>query len=514
MKTTTAIKTAARPETGPQATDDLQGRRPDEQTTALREYSRAVESSQDLIAVINRQLRYSLVNEAWLKVHGRDRNQVIDCPVEEVLGETLFREQVRPRLEKCFRGESLQFEVSIPHPRHGLLHLHTRYTPVFGGDGSVEAVTVIIRDFTALKNAEEGRRLALAEAEEKGARISAILASIGDGLIVTDLQGRIVLLNQVARDLFGLSGPALESHPPASDLGSPALAEQIGRILADETCSAAADLKVTDTITGAPRILQARSTPSRNKKDEMTGAVTIVQDVTRERELDRMKKRFISIAAHELSTPLTAVIGFSELLLNEASPESTEAEYLQIILDKAHNLARTADDLLDINRITAGQLITIDRRPCDIGKMISETIDQCRMNHPEKHRFEFCLSAPPPVLSADERRIAQALENILGNAVKYSPAGGTIRLTGAVVSGHYQVSIRDEGIGMTPEQASRAFDHFYRGNPSDSTATGLGIGLALVKSIVELHDGTTWIESEPGVGTQVAFTLPMDQAGD
>jgi len=234
-----------------------------------------------------------------------------------------------------------------------------------------------------------------------------------------------------------------------------------------------------------------------------------MHDVTYERELDRMKTEFISTAAHELRTPLTSIQGFSELLTTRDDiTEEEEKECLSYINIQSVNLANIINDLLDISRIESGKGFSLEKAPCNIAELIRETVPYFQVQS-KKHHFDLALPDEPLEAMVDKDKMRQVLENILSNAVKYSPEGCEIRITGEVVEDHYQVSIEDQGIGMTPDQIEKMFDKFYRADASNTSIPGTGLGMSIVAYLVETHGGEVWVSSTHGKGTTVRFTIPI-----
>jgi signal transduction histidine kinase len=229
------------------------------------------------------------------------------------------------------------------------------------------------------------------------------------------------------------------------------------------------------------------------------------------RELDQAKSDFVSMTSHELRTPLTAIQGFSELLLaREASVERMRQFHLYIH-QEATRLGRIVNDLLDLSRIELGRGVELRRRAVDTLPLLERSVSLFEREAPG-HRL-ICHAEPqlPPVY-ADPEKLDQIIQNLLSNAIKYSPAGGTIRLVAetAVVPGRVDISISDEGVGIPPESLSRIFEKYYRiRNTATTRVRGLGLGLALVKSLVEAHDGEIRVRSEVGKGSCFVLTLPQ-----
>lgn len=227
-------------------------------------------------------------------------------------------------------------------------------------------------------------------------------------------------------------------------------------------------------------------------------------------EVDRIKSQFISTAAHELGTPLTSVMGYSELLLS--SVELTENErrtYQQIIYDKSLVLERLIDDLLDLSRIDSGQVVRIEKAEHLLLPIVESVVHFFRYTMPER-TIEMVLPAEVPPLQIDAVRIGQVIENLISNAIKYSPDGGLVKVTVANALQEICVTVTDQGLGMTPDQLDRVFEKFYRADNSDTATDGLGLGMTIVKEIVEGHGGSVRIDSVYSQGTSVKVTLPIN----
>jgi PAS domain S-box-containing protein len=230
------------------------------------------------------------------------------------------------------------------------------------------------------------------------------------------------------------------------------------------------------------------------------------------RASDRLKTEFVSTAAHEFRTPLTTIQGFSQLLLqDETLCETERRELLTYILQKTQALGRIVADLLDITRIETGQALPLDRFPC-MAAQLFEPLQLLLRSFPDCGRFQLAIEDGDCQLQIDRHRFSQVTENLLDNAVKYSPPGSPISIEGRVRNGEYEITIADQGIGMTEQQVARVFDKFYRGNFSNTAAGGIGLGMSVVKNIVEAHGGRIWVVSTPGLGTTVRLRLPVERA--
>jgi PAS domain S-box-containing protein len=248
----------------------------------------------------------------------------------------------------------------------------------------------------------------------------------------------------------------------------------------------------------------------------------VIRDITTEKaaeqalvEMDRMKSEFISTAAHELNTPLSAMMGYAEFL---HTPEEfggfTEVQindFIKEIYENGEALSRTIEDLLDISRIESGKPIPLVLQKTDFMKVLSNRLKSF-MTHDLGHTYRLDLPSKTvqSKLLFDRHRINQALDNLLSNAMKYSPEGKDIVLKAREGKDGWEIRVEDQGLGMNAEQLNRIFDKFYRADASDTSISGLGLGMSIVKQIVEAHGGSLRVESVEGKGTTAIFTLPYD----
>ncbi len=250
-----------------------------------------------------------------------------------------------------------------------------------------------------------------------------------------------------------------------------------------------------------------------------TRILSIVVDVTEQRaaeevlrKLDQAKSDFISTAAHELRTPLIAIVGYSELLENSGSGLLTEEQkesYLSIIQSNAEVLNHLVDDLLDVGRIQMGRSLGVVSKEHDVAAIIKKVSESMRVKSQRHQIIVTHVNPPPQTMLFDGGRITQVLYNLLNNAIKYSPQGGTINIHTITAEDKVTVSIIDQGQGMTPQQVEHVFDRFYRADPENNKASGLGLGMSIVKQIIADHDGELSVYSNLGEGTTVTFTLPV-----
>jgi signal transduction histidine kinase len=246
---------------------------------------------------------------------------------------------------------------------------------------------------------------------------------------------------------------------------------------------------------GVPR---ARSDPDRSRGDPSPA------------DLDDRRSEFLAVVSHELRTPLTSIVSFSELLRGEASGLSADGvRFLDIIERNADRLLRLIDDLLMLNRLESGAL-PLELEEVSIPDLVAEAVKSA-VPVAAKSRVTLHLdTGQGPPVSADPRRLLQVLDNLIGNAVKFSHVGGLVRVTARYLRGNWRVDVSDTGIGIPPDEAARLFGPFMRGsNARIAGLPGTGLGLSIVQSLVEMHGGHVAVESELNAGTTFSVFLPL-----
>jgi two-component system sensor histidine kinase KdpD len=229
------------------------------------------------------------------------------------------------------------------------------------------------------------------------------------------------------------------------------------------------------------------------------------------RELDRMKTELLSTVSHELRTPLASIKGYSTTLLTHGKKlrREEQREYLQIIDSESDRLRELIENLLDMSRLEAG-VLRIDKEPARLGNLMRELTRKVQLASPN-HSLSLDWPSPDPLVFADHKRIYQVVQNLLTNAVKYSPDGGSISIRGCVQRRELLVEVGDQGLGMPATELDKIFDRFHRVSGDVQRGIGgTGLGLAICKGLVESHGGRIWAESEgEGLGSTFKFTLPL-----
>jgi two-component system phosphate regulon sensor histidine kinase PhoR len=346
----------------------------------------------------------------------------------------------------------------------------------------------------------------IGDLEEERARTAAILNSMVEGVLAVDARDHVLLLNQSARAIFRL-GPRLGAGKPFLEVIRNA--DLFGLLRACREGGGAMVSRELNLVTPVERVLQVHALPLR-LGGEGTGVLMVLHDVTELRRLERVRTEFVANVSHELRTPLTAVRGYLETLLEGALPEQERRKFIEIVFRHTERLGRLLDDLLDLSNIELGR-IHLQLEPTDLRDALEHVLSIIR---PRAEAGGVLLSADLggdlPMVSADGDRLAQILINLLDNAVKFTPPGGSVTVTAAVQDEMVEVLVSDTGVGIPSTDLPRITERFYRVDKARSRELGgTGLGLAIVKHLVQAHGGELRIESELGKGTAVRFTLPV-----
>jgi PAS domain S-box-containing protein len=357
--------------------------------------------------------------------------------------------------------------------------------------------------------------LRLEEAERAAGEARAVFYAIADGVLLTDPLGRVTAMNRALEALTGWTETEARGRPyadvlPVDEQGHAVRSGARPLAHAAATGDPAGDQGVgIDLVTryGRKVPVAVSSAPILDPRGRVVGGVDVVRDVSREREVDEVKSALISTVSHELRTPLTLIHGFAELLALRSMPPERQRSAAEEILEASRRLARLIDDLLSVSRMESGRLV-LDPRPLDLAGLVERTLSPFRAMA-TRHTLRAKLPPNLPVIWGDPDKVEQVLTNLVGNAIKYSPAGGEVLVAVEQDGGGVRVNVRDQGIGMSPREMAQLFEKFYRVDRDEvRRAGGTGLGLYITKRLVEMHGGSIWAESWPGAGSVFTFTLP------
>lgn len=357
-------------------------------------------------------------------------------------------------------------------------------------------------------------------------RSSAILRSMVEGVAVIDAREKLVFFNRAFSDCLNLTPDHIEGRPMIEVIRNSDLLNLIHRALNGEEnlhtdmsvgfvqprifSVSAAPVQALDTATGGTPV--APSPPSASSGlEKPSGAVVVLHDVTELRRLERVRQDFVANVSHEFKTPLTAIQGFAETLLAGAleDPEHNR-RFLEIIRDHAVRLAALTNDLLKLARIEAGQL-EFEFGPVNLLEVIERCAETTLLKAAKKQIvIETDVPAGLPPARGDANLLREVLQNLLDNAVQYTPQGGRIRVSACATAEKTVIAVEDTGIGIPLIDQERIFERFYRVDAGRSReAGGTGLGLSIAKHIIEVHGGHLWVESEVGHGSKFSFSLAL-----
>lgn len=354
-------------------------------------------------------------------------------------------------------------------------------------------------------------RMNLAKIIEEKRKLETIIKNIADGVIVTDPRLNVSVLNDAIRKWYNLSDENVNSKPLADYIEEPKLIQ----LIEDATNKKrkilpGVEMAVKPEGEWKTRILQGRAARVFQDDGVLIGVVTILRDVTQQKEIDRMKTELVSMVAHELRSPLTSISGFSELLLDDDITREQSEEYARIILTEASRLSDLINKFLDISRIESGR-IQPKKSQVDLNETVQMVIGNNSYLAGKKNiQVEVHESAETAQVFADGGMMEQVFLNLFSNAVKYSHDNTRIDIVVKNTTQNVIVEVHDQGFGIPRDALSKIFDKFYRVTDDQNVreVTGSGLGLSLVKQIVDLHNGHMEVDSELGKGSVFSVILP------
>ncbi len=357
------------------------------------------------------------------------------------------------------------------------------------------------------------REKSLRDIATEKSKIKTIIHSMGDGVLVCDQDGSIVLTNPATNRMLQLSGDDLlgkfltEAHLP------PELASAIDKSLMTKE-SAFTSISQELSLGGPEEVcLRAHTAPVRNDVGEIMGAVTVLQDISYLKEIDKMKSEFVAMVTHELRAPIAAVEQQLTVILNKMAGEVTEKQeqLLSRAKERTRGLLDLIKDLLDLSKIEAGKMVQY-KEPLSLQEVIQRVVDLMRVEAEHKKiDLQFSASPGTPLIHADRNSMEGIFTNLISNAIKYTPEKGKVWVALSEERGFVKASVSDTGIGIEQENLPRIFDKFYRVKTKETRQiVGTGLGLSIVKSIVAAHLGIISVESKAGAGTTFTILLPKE----
>jgi PAS domain S-box-containing protein len=473
--------------------------------------------------------RWTQANEyqRQIAIHARDhtllrhallrRRQVLaNRPEDYEMFDSLHERMGRPQ-----SGPTLVQPIHHQNRTLGAMILgHSRKQRAFSKSDARLCQLLMAQVATAIDNArlyqsvdEQARALAklLRVREEVAAQRQAILESIAEGVVVATDGGKVVLVNAAAERILDTSREQL-------------LGQTIERLYTELLMASGRKVGKLAVFEWGDKTVMGSLAPVRMPDGALLGYVAVFRDVTREREAEQAKSRFIATVSHELRTPMTSIKGYVELLTAGAGGDMTgeQHQFLAVIRDNTDRMVSLVNNLIAASEMERST-IQIQSRPVDIEDIIQDAVKAAQSRAIER-QLDLVVSVQPDLHPAhgDPLQLRQIMDQLLDNALRYTPAGGHITIWAAEVKlengpdsaeQFLVVGIRDTGVGIPPAEHSQIFEKFYRSkNPLSVEAGGSGMGLAIVKSLVEAHGGRVWVESKVGEGSTFTFVIPTAKA--
>ncbi|GLO68187.1 MULTISPECIES: cell wall metabolism sensor histidine kinase WalK [Oceanobacillus] len=340
--------------------------------------------------------------------------------------------------------------------------------------------------------------------EEERRKLSSILANMSDGVIATDNDGSVTLMNDAAAKLIGenpedLIGDSVIDvlHLEGNEIDLSELHNNGSMII---------DFSNEDT----PFLIRANFTTVVDEEEEITGFITVISDVTEQQKMEQERRDFVSNVSHELRTPLTTMKSYLEALSDGAWENKEIApRFLDVTQTETNRMIRMVNDLLQLSKMDSDELPMHKQRE-EFTSYLYQVLDRYEMNIPESIHMEKIIPNTKAYVWMDRDKITQVMDNVITNAIKYSPDGGKIRVKLDIRRHYLLISVQDQGMGIAYDKLDKIFERFYRVDKARNRKLGgTGLGLAITKELVEAHHGQIWAQSSEGKGTTILFTLPL-----
>ncbi|BCB06077.1 cell wall metabolism sensor histidine kinase WalK [Bacillus sp. KH172YL63] len=351
------------------------------------------------------------------------------------------------------------------------------------------------------------KRLQEAQATTEGERrkLSSVLSYMTDGVIATDRKGRVILINDPAANMLDVSRETVVSQPIVSLLGLDE--EYTFDDLSNEQDSIILDYSTKDK----PYILRANFSIIQKETGFVNGLIAVLHDITEQEKIDLERREFVANVSHELRTPLTTMRSYLEALAEGAWQDKEIApQFLDVTQNETERMIRLVNDLLQLSKMDSKDY-RFNKDWIDFILFFHKIIDRFEMTKDVNVTFNRFLPDKAMFVEIDQDKITQVLDNIISNALKYSPEGGTITFKVKEKDGFIEISVSDQGLGIPKDNLEKIFERFYRVDKARTRQMGgTGLGLAIAKEMISAHGGDVWAKSKEGKGTTIVFTLPYD----
>jgi two-component system NtrC family sensor kinase len=413
--------------------------------------------------------------------------------------------QVLESGEPVLLDERTPKKIKTSYLVHSLIYVplkvRGRTIGVLGVDNRREGRILSEQDIPTLRAMADYAAIAIENArlyhhtEAERVKLETVLTQVENAVIVIDPEHRLLMINRKAREAFGINGDYLgKSMVEAFD--DPRL---LSLIRTSAEIPRREEIELPDG-----RVFNAQRTPI-----EGVGQAVVMQDITHLKELDRIKSEFVTTVSHDLRSPLTAILGYIELIERAGELNEQQREFIRRVHLSVEQITELVSDLLDLGRIEAGLDIAKERTPISV--LARYAVESLRGYADAKGlKLEVDLPENIPLVYGSPTRLRQMLGNLIENAIKYTPAAGTVRVEARAESDQVILRVIDTGAGIPPADQPYLFDKFFRGSNVPEDSSGTGLGLSIVNSIVDNHGGRIWLDSKVGEGTAFTIVLPMD----
>lgn len=475
---------------------------------ALRVLARVIDESPDKISLVDRRYVYRMVNSSYCQFFGMSADRIVGRTVEDLFGEEVFENLLRPHLDRCFAGEPVHYESWFTFPAVGRRYMDVHYYPLTS-DREVDYVVVLSRDVTERRLVEDRLR----ESEE---RFRNLVEATSDWVWEVDENVRYTYVSPRVRNLLGLEPEEVLGKTPF-DLMPPDEAKRVSEVLAPIaaahkpfSCLENANLHKDGRLV----ILETSGVPVFDDKGVFRGYRGIDRDITERKRAERFREEYVYTISHDLRAPLTIIRGHAQLLqrvLEKAALKGPARASAEAIITGTKRMDAMIRDLVDSARLEFGEL-HLEKKPLDLKSFLADLLERMAegVEGVERVRVEILENLPP--VDADPDRLERIFLNLLTNALKYSPPDTEVLIRAEKVDREVMVSVSDQGVGISPEDLPHIFERFYQPR-GGRKAGGLGLGLYITKMLVEAHGGRIWVHSELGKGSTFYFTLPLAKGG-
>lgn len=329
----------------------------------------------------------------------------------------------------------------------------------------------------------------------------AILLHIKDGIISVDLNGNVTYINPAAINFFDLTQDDNTFDKIFKKIGIDVNLEKI--VYLDDLTSSEQKVFINE------KYINIFFAPVKDLKKIPNGIIILLQDITEHVKLDNMRKEFVADVSHELKTPITSILGYTETLLEGDYDKETQVKFLNVIESESHRMAKLVSDLLTLSRYDNNKNKT-EITDIDLGDLTKKCLEKLKVEIEKKqHKIECFVTAEVPLVKVDKYGIERVILNILTNAIKYTPENGNIKIYVGFVYNDAYIKVIDNGIGIPEKDLPRVFERFYRVEKARAREMGgTGLGLAIAKEIIEQNNGSINIKSVQGKGTEVVIRIP------